>query len=63
MSFPFSNFSSACEAGAQGHGDAIRAASSARPFENVWLEFNLSRDRKREELEKALRRFMDEEGD
>lgn len=46
---------------AQDHEAAVRAAASITPSENVWLEFNAARDRKRDELEEALLRFLDEE--
>lgn len=51
------------EEGAQRHEAAVRAAASITPSENVWLEFNVARDRKRDELEEALLRFIDEESE
>jgi hypothetical protein len=59
MSYSFSDFSSATEAG----GRISLAEASATPTENVWLDFNLSLDRKRDELEAALHRFLDEDDD
>jgi hypothetical protein len=46
---------------AEGHEAAVRAAASITPSENVWLDFNVARDKKRDELEEALLRFLDEE--
>jgi hypothetical protein len=37
-----------------------RAAASVTPSENVWLDFTVARDKKRDELE-ALLRFLDED--
>ena len=59
MSYSFSDFSSATETGSS----ISFAQASATPTENVWLDFNLSLDRKRDELEAALLRFLDEDDD
>ena len=59
MSYSFSDFSSAAEAG----GSISPAGASATPTENVWLDFNLSLDRKRDELEAALLRYLDHDDD
>ena len=59
MSYSFSDFSSATEAGSS----ISLAEAPATPTENVWLDFDLSLDRKRDELDQALLRFLDEEGE
>jgi hypothetical protein len=51
------------EESAEDHSAAVRAAACLTPSENVWLEFNVARDSKRDELEEALIRFLDEDLD
>jgi hypothetical protein len=45
------------------HDSAVRAAATVTPMENVWLQFNMARDQKRDELEEALIRFLEEESE
>jgi hypothetical protein len=52
----------ATEASAQDHDSAVEAAEAVTPAEKAWLTFNVSRDGRRDELEEALFRFIDEEG-
>jgi hypothetical protein len=59
MSYSFSDFSSAAEAG----GSISAAAAQGTPYENIWLEFDVALGRKRDELEAALLRFLDDEDD
>jgi hypothetical protein len=59
MSYSFSDFSSTTEAG----GSISAASPSVTPSENIWLEFDTALDRKRDELEAALLRFLDEDRD
>lgn len=47
---------------AEDHETAVRVAAAVTPTENAWLQFNVARDGKRDELEEALLRFLDEEG-
>ena len=51
------------EAGAEAHRAAVAAAAAVTPTENVWLQFNVARDEKKDELEEALIRFLEEESD
>ena len=48
---------------AGGHEAAVRAAAAVTPSENVWLEFNAARDERRDALEEALLRFLDDEAE
>ncbi|HET9640177.1 MAG TPA: hypothetical protein VFP12_13320 [Allosphingosinicella sp.] len=51
------------EAGADGHQAAVAAAAAVTPTENVWLQFNVARDDRKDELEEALIQFLEEESD
>lgn len=51
------------EAGADGHQAAVAAAAAVTPTENVWLQFNVVRDDRKDELEEALIQFLEEESD
>lgn len=51
------------EESAEDHEAAVRAAAAVTPMENVWLQFNVARDEKRDELEEALIRFIEEESE
>lgn len=51
------------EESADDHRAAVAAAAAVTPTENVWLQFNADRDGKRDELEEALLRFLEEESD
>lgn len=51
------------EGGAEEHRAAVAAAAAVTPTENVWLQFNVARDDRTDELEEALLRFLEEEGD
>lgn len=51
------------ERSVEDHERTVRAAASVTPCENVWLEFNTARHRKRDDLEEALHRFLEEEGE
>jgi len=51
------------EAGAEDHEAAVGAAAAVTPTENAWLQFNVARDGKRDELEEALLRFLDEDSE
>jgi hypothetical protein len=51
------------EGDAERHESAVSAAAAVTPMENVWLQFNIARDEKRDELEEALIRFLDEEAE
>lgn len=51
------------EESAEDHEASVRAAAAVTPMENVWLQFNVSRDKKRDELEEALIRFLEEESE
>ena len=51
------------EESAEDHEAAVAAAAAVTPMENVWLQFNVSRDSKRDELEEALLRFIEEESE
>lgn len=48
---------------AEDHESAVKAAAAVTPTENVWLQFNVARDEKRDELEEALIRFIEEESE
>mgnify|MGYP004473276589 CR=1 FL=1 len=49
------------ERSAEEHRAAVEAAEAVTPTENAWLQFNIARDGKRDELEEALIRFLEEE--
>ncbi|MGZ8286290.1 MAG: hypothetical protein ACXW27_07670 [Allosphingosinicella sp.] len=49
------------EESAQDRDAAVDAAAAVTPSENAWLRFNVARDAKRDELEEALLRFLEEE--
>ena len=51
------------EQGAEAHDSAVAEAAAVTPTENVWLQFNVARDNRRDELEEALLRFLEEESD
>ncbi|MET1110998.1 MAG: hypothetical protein ABWX67_05655 [Allosphingosinicella sp.] len=51
------------EAGAGEHQAAVAAAAAVTPTENVWLQFNVARDARKDELEEALLRFLEDESD
>jgi hypothetical protein len=51
------------EESADDHRAAVAAAAAVTPTENVWLQFNAGRDGRRDELEEALLRFLEEEND
>src|SRR5687768_11767689 len=46
---------------AEYHQAAVGAAAAVTPTENAWLQFNVSRDGRRDEYEEALIRFLEEE--
>lgn len=51
------------EAGGDEHRAAVAAAAAVTPTENVWLQFNVARDERKDELEEALLRFLEDESD
>lgn len=51
------------EAGADEHRAAIAAAAALTPTENVWLQFNVACDDRKDDLEEALLRFLEEESE
>lgn len=51
------------ESGAEAHRAAVSAAAAVTPTENLWLQFNARSDGRRDELEEALLRFIDEESE
>jgi hypothetical protein len=51
------------EHGADAHRSDVAAAVAVTPTENVWLQFNVARDDRKDELEEALLRFLEEESD
>ncbi|HEX8238537.1 MAG TPA: hypothetical protein VF574_02230 [Allosphingosinicella sp.] len=59
----FGGAARALERSADDHRAAVADAAAVTPTENVWLQFNVARDDKKDELEEALLRFLEEESD